>query len=117
MKDKNDGLSSRVAFSYPNFKKFMVARFLTTIASEMQSVAVGWQIYETTHRPLDVGLAGLAQFLPGICLFLFAGHVADRLLRQRILQVCMAGFSACSALLIFLPLLPMMGTNRRTCAS
>lgn len=100
MKEKNDELSSRVAFSYPNFKKFMVARFLTTIASEMQSVAVGWQIYETTHRPLDLGLAGLAQFLPGICLFLIAGHVADRFPRQRILQICYAGFALCSALLL-----------------
>ncbi|MFL6447799.1 MAG: MFS transporter [Bryobacteraceae bacterium] len=100
MKDKNDGLSSRVAFSYPNFKKFMVARFLTTIASEMQSVAVGWQIYDTTHRPLDLGLAGLAQFLPGICLFLVAGHAADRYPRQRILQICYASFAVCSALLL-----------------
>src|SRR3954454_2236167 len=100
MKDKNDGLSSRVAFSYPNFQKFMVARFLTTIASEMQSVAVGWQIYEITRRPLDLGLAGLAQFLPGICLFLVAGHAADRFPRPRILQFCYAGFALCSALLL-----------------
>ena len=100
MKDKNDGLSSRVAFSYPNFQKFMVARFLTTIASEMQSVAVGWQIYETTHRPLDLGLAGLAQFLPGICLFLVAGHAADRFPRPKILQICYACFALCSALLL-----------------
>ncbi len=100
MKDKNDGLSSRVAFSYPHFQKFMVARFLTTIASEMQSVAVGWQIYETTRRPLDLGLAGLAQFLPGICLFLLAGHAADRFPRPKILQICYACFALCSALLL-----------------
>jgi len=37
----------------------------------MQSVAVGWQVYEITHRPLDLGLTGLAQFLPGVVLFLF----------------------------------------------
>jgi MFS family permease len=100
MKEKNDSLSSRVSFSYPNFQKFMVARFLTTVASEMQSVAVGWQIYETTHRPLDLGLAGLAQFLPGICLFLVAGHTADRFPRPKILQICYACFALCSALLL-----------------
>jgi MFS family permease len=66
----------------------------------MQSVAVGWQIYEITHRPLDLGLVGLAQFLPGICLFLIAGHTADRVARQRILQACYAGFSICSLLLL-----------------
>jgi MFS family permease len=66
----------------------------------MQSVAIGWQIYALTHRPLDLGLAGLAQFLPSICLFTFTGHVADRLPRQRIIQACYAGFAVCSFLLL-----------------
>jgi MFS family permease len=66
----------------------------------MQCVAVGWQVYEITHRPLDLGLVGLAQFLPGILLFLIAGHTADRIARQRILQTCYAGFSVCSLLLL-----------------
>lgn len=78
----------------------MAARFLTTISSEMQSVAVGWQIYELTHRPLDLGLVGLAQFLPGVCLFLVAGHTADRVPRTRILQTCYTAFSICSILLL-----------------
>jgi MFS family permease len=78
----------------------MLARFLTTSSSEMQSVAVGWQIYEITHRPLDLGLVGLAQFLPGICLFLLAGQAADRIARNKILQVCYASFSCCSLLLL-----------------
>lgn len=78
----------------------MLARFLTTCSSEMQSVAVGWQIYEITHRPLDLGLVGLAQFLPGICLFLLAGHTADRIARNKILKSCYLGFAACSVLLL-----------------
>jgi len=103
--------SSRPAFHYTNFRHYLAARLLSTTSSEMQSVAVGWQVYEITHRPLDLGLVGLAQFLPGICLFLFAGHVADRVVRQRILQTCMAGFSICSGLLLFLALHPMGGTS------
>jgi len=77
----------------------MVARFLTTAASEMQSVAVAWQVYSLTHRPLDLGLVGLAQFLPGMLLFLVAGHIADHVPRKRILQTCYFAFSVCSALL------------------
>jgi MFS family permease len=92
--------SSRVAFQSRNFRCYLFARFLTTTSSEMQSVAVGWQVYEITHRPLDLGLVGLAQFLPGILLFLIAGHTADRIARQRILQTCYAGFSVCSLLLL-----------------
>ncbi|HVP46330.1 MAG TPA: MFS transporter [Bryobacteraceae bacterium] len=91
---------ARVAFSYPSFRHYMTARFLVTTASEMQSVAVGWQVYALTHRPLDLGLLGLAQFLPGVLLFLVAGHTADRLPRQRILQCCYAAFSLCSVLLL-----------------
>lgn len=78
----------------------MSARFLTTVSSEMQAVAVGWQVYSLTHRPLDLGLVGLAQFLPGIFLFLLAGHTADRVPRKRILQTCYGGFSIASLLLL-----------------
>jgi MFS family permease len=78
----------------------MTARFLATMSSEMQAVAVGWQIYSLTHRPLDLGLVGLAQFLPGIFLFLIAGHSADRFPRKRILVVCYLLFALCSALLL-----------------
>jgi MFS family permease len=95
---------SRAAFRYPNFRFYMMGRFLTTISSEMQSVAVGWQVYGITHRPLDLGLVGLAQFLPGICLFLVAGHTADRFMRQKIVRVCCAAFSLCSLLLLGLTL-------------
>jgi MFS family permease len=95
-------ISAVTAFRYPNFRYHMMARFLTTTASEMQSVAVAWQVYGLTHRPLDLGLVGLAQFLPGVLLFLAAGHTADRVPRKRILQSCYAAFSLCSLLLLAL---------------
>ena len=98
------GAAGRVAFRYPNFRYYMTARMLATIASEMQAVAVGWQIYRLTHRALDLGLVGLAQFLPGILLFLVAGQTADRFPRQRILQCCYVAFAGISALLLGLTL-------------
>src|ERR1017187_2060176 len=90
----------RAAFRYPNFRYYMTARMLATIASEMQAVAVGWQIYALTHRALDLGLVGLAQLLPGILLFLAAGQSADRFPRQRLLQTCYVAFAGVSALLL-----------------
>jgi MFS family permease len=78
----------------------MSARLLVTVSSEMQAVAVAWQVYALTHRPLDLGLVGLAQFLPGIVLFLVSGHSADRIARKRILQTCYAAFAVCSLLLL-----------------
>ncbi len=76
-----------VAFTYPAFTLYQVARFCIVLATEMQSVAVGWQVYEITKRPLDLGLVGLAQFLPGILLFLVSGHTADRYDRRRVLTL------------------------------
>jgi MFS family permease len=93
---------ARVAFGYPNFRLYMTARFLSIVSSEMISVAVGWQIYNLTHRPLDLGLVGLAQFAPGVLLFLVAGHTADRYSRQSIIRVCYAAFAICSVVLLAL---------------
>src|SRR5215475_11541369 len=92
--------SARVAFSHPAFVRFQSARFFTILATEMQSVAVGWQVFEITHRPLDLGLVGLAQFLPTILLFLIAGHAADRYDRRKLLLLCYAGYAVCSLLLL-----------------
>ncbi len=64
------------------------------------AVAVAWQVYEITKRPLDLGYVGLAQFLPGFVLFLFAGHVADVFDRRKLLTWCYAGFALCSVLFL-----------------
>jgi MFS family permease len=97
-------LAGRVAFTYPGFTLFLTARWFIIASLEMQSVAVGWQIYQITRKPFDLGLVGLAQFLPGILLFLVSGHTADRFERRKVLFVCYAGFATCSALLFFISL-------------
>src|SRR5246127_1866964 len=96
MPDSSTDHPARAALHYPNFRFYMPARFLTTVSSEMTSVAVAWQIYNLTHRPLDLGLVGLAQFLPGIFLFLLAGHAADRHDRKHLLNNFFGGFLLCS---------------------
>jgi MFS family permease len=97
----NSSNAGRVAFTYPDFSLYQLARFLVVAGLEMQSVAVGWQIYEITKRPLDLGLVGLCQFSPGILLFLITGHAADTFNRRKLLMTCYAGFGICSALLLF----------------
>jgi MFS family permease len=91
--------AGRIAFTYPDFTIYQAARFFIVAALEMQSVAVGWQMYEITRRPLDLGLIGLAQFLPGMLLFLVSGHVADRFDRRKVVTLCYVGFAVSSALL------------------
>jgi len=82
------------------FVRFIGARFLATLAVQMQTVAVGWQVYEVTRDPLDLGLVGLSQFLPFVLLVLPAGHLADSHDRRRILAVCFALECACALLLL-----------------
>jgi MFS family permease len=97
-----DPRAGRAAFTHPAFVLFQVARFLIVAAMEMQAVAVGWQVYEITKRPLDLGLVGLAQFFPAIVLFPISGHASDRYERRNVLTVCYAGFALCFALLLAL---------------
>src|ERR1700732_1527873 len=94
--------TARVAFRYPNFGLYQLAWFCIVLATEMQPVAVGWQVYEITKRPLDLGLVGLAQFLPGILLFLVSGHAADRFNRRDVLALCYAGTGLCAGLFLAL---------------
>jgi MFS family permease len=81
------------------FVQFWAARFSTTIALHMQAVAVGWQMYELTGNPLDLGLVGLVQFVPAFLLVLVAGHFADRHDRRRIISAAQAVAGLASALL------------------
>ena len=97
-----DPRAGRAAFTHPAFVLFQTARFLIVVAVEMQAVAVGWQVYEITKRPLDLGYVGLAQFLPGILLFPVSGHASDRFERRHVLSACYAGFAVCFALLLIL---------------
>src|SRR5271170_496350 len=96
----NSSSAGRIAFTYPDFSLYQLARFFIVAGLEMQSVAVGWQIYEITKRPLDLGLVGLAQFAPGILLFLVSGHAADRFDRRKLMIACYVGFGTCSSLLL-----------------
>jgi MFS family permease len=85
-----------------DFTLFLAARFLATIAVQMQTVAVGWQVYEVTRDPLDLGLIGLSQFLPFVLLILPAGHMADSRDRRRIITLCFALECVCALLLLAL---------------
>ena len=71
---------------------------LVTFAAQIVSVAIGWQIYDLTRSPFDLGLVGLVQFAPALLLVLVTGTVSDRYNRRRIVALCQfveaAGISA-----------------------
>lgn len=71
----------------PQFRLFLSGRFLLTFAIQMQSVIVGWQIYEITGDPFSLGLVGLAEAIPFLTFALIAGYAADMFRRKLIILV------------------------------
>ena len=80
--------NSTALLAHRSFVRFWIARLTGGFANQMQSVAVGWQVYALTDSALDLGLVGLAQFLPSVVLLLVVGHVADRYDRRRVVGLC-----------------------------
>lgn len=78
-----------------NFTLYLAARLLATLAVQMQSVAIGWQVYAMTGSMFNLGLIGLAQFAPFLVLILYAGHAADRYDRRRIITACIVAQLLC----------------------
>lgn len=99
MSQRSRRAASRV-LAHADFRHFLVARLLATLAAQMQIVAVGWQLYEITRDPLDLGLIGLSQFVPFVLLILPAGQSADHYDRRRILMLCYALEGLCALLLL-----------------
>ncbi len=83
----NSGLQPSLLRHKP-FAFFWFARGFSSIAFQIQGVAVGWEIYALTGSPFYLGLVGLAQFLPMFLLTLAVGHVADRYDRRVVVRLC-----------------------------
>ena len=90
------------ALRHRGFLLFWTSRLLAQFSTQILSVAVGWQIYDLTHDPFDLGLVGLVQFAPALALVLVTGTVSDRYNRRLIVAFCAFIESACAlALLAF----------------
>ena len=72
----------------PSFVRLWCVRTATTGAYQMQGVAIGWQLYEMTGNPLDLGIVGLVQFLPLVGFSPLIGQVADRYDRRVVAAIC-----------------------------
>ena len=96
--------SAASAFLSRDFRLYQTARLLVILGAEAQSVAVAWQVYALTGSALDLGLTGLALFLPGLFFMLAAGHVADRYDRRHIILICYGSQAICTFALMWFAL-------------
>ncbi|MEH1906863.1 MFS transporter [Nostoc sp.] len=84
------------ALKFRDYRLFTIGRLLLFVGSQMQTVAIGWELYERTDSAIALGGVGLAQVLPMIALTLIVGHVADRRDRKLIILLSVMLLALCS---------------------
>ena len=90
------------ALRYKEFRAYIIARFLITIALTMQAVIIGYEIYELTNSKLLLGFIGLTEAIPAIGNALYGGYVADKSDKRKMLVGFVSLYTfMCVALLLF----------------
>lgn len=91
------------AWKTPGFSRYLTGNFIASIARQMVTMCVGWEIYQRTHSTALLGLIGLATALPLFLCTLPAGYVADHFSRKNViiymhlvLALCSLGLAALS---------------------
>jgi len=85
-----------------DFRRYVAARALFSVATQIQGVVVSWQIFKLTNDPLALGLIGLAEAIPSITVSLYAGHVADSVRRKNIVVPAVVVLFLCAVTLWWL---------------
>jgi len=83
-----------------DFRGFLLARFLLNFSIQMQSVIVGWQVYQITGDVLQLGFIGLAEAIPFLGFAIISGYVADRFNRRAIIIITNGIYLLCAILLL-----------------
>jgi MFS family permease len=87
---------SYAALRHPGVTRFIVGRLFSSMASNILSVAVGWQLYERTGSAFALGMVGLVEVLPVLALALPAGIAADRLPRRKLAMAAHVALGLCA---------------------
>lgn len=90
------------ALRIPTYRSYVVGWFIALIGTRIQSVAIGWEMYQRTGDALSLGLVGLAQALPTMLLAIPAGYLADRFSRTKVLMLSLVGMTFTSIALAYL---------------
>ncbi len=89
------------ALRFPEFRYFITAQFLFTVAILIQEVVLSFYLYEITHDPLSLGLIGLFEAIPYISVALFGGYFADRYNKKNIILACLLIIIICSLAFLY----------------
>lgn len=96
------------ALRYGEYRWFLAGSMAMFMGFQMQSLVMGWQVYDLTHDPLALGLIGLAEAVPFLGLTLFGGYAADRLDRRALSLGSMGVLLVGALLLLTLAYRPLL---------
>lgn len=86
----------------PEFRYFIVGRFIFIMGLRMTGTVIGWWMYILTESPLALGLVGLSEVIPALSLALYAGHHIDKSEKRKLLLTCVLLYTLCIAALVLL---------------
>ena len=89
-----------LAWRYKAFRLFLGARFVYTMAYQMQATVIGFYIYQLTHSKLAIALVGLSEVIPAIGLALYGGYITDRAEKRKLLLAVFGGVLCLTVLLL-----------------
>ncbi len=89
-----------VALKIPEFRNFIIGRFIFVMALRMLSTLVGWWMYELTRDPFYIGMLGLAEAIPAVSLALYAGFVIDKSEKRKLLLIGVILYAVCTSILL-----------------
>jgi MFS family permease len=101
MSDRPDPYQS---LRYPEFRNYLAGSVALSMATQMQTTVMGWQVYHITRDPLSLGLIGLSEAVPFLGLALVGGHVADGSDRRRVSLLAQGALLVGAVLLLALSL-------------
>ncbi|MDB5121474.1 MAG: transporter [Sphingobacteriales bacterium] len=93
-----------IALRFKEFRSYIGMRFFLTFAFQIQAVVIGWHIYSLTKDPFSLGLIGLAEAIPAISIALYAGYVADKSDKKKLLVWVISLMALCSLVLFWITL-------------
>ncbi|HWM20090.1 MAG TPA: MFS transporter, partial [Ilumatobacteraceae bacterium] len=85
---------------YASVRRYLLSSTLSSGAQMLLVTGLFKQVYDLTGDALDIGLIGLAQFVPSLLLVLVSGMVADRFDRRRVVALFLFGRAACAVMLV-----------------
>jgi MFS family permease len=98
-------VDSFAALRYKDFRSYIGMRFFFTFAYQMQTVVLGFYIYQLTHSKIALAFIGLSEAIPAVGIALYGGYIADKYEKRKMLLIIFAGVFL-SSLVMFITTLP-----------